>query len=836
MTDRILHAIARLCLRRSKLIAIVSAVIAALSLVAASRVSFDPDLLNLLPQDNRQVRDFRKVLRDLGTLDNHVVVLHLPKGADIGTYEPLVESIVDGYRKSPRIEDVNYRIPNPLDFVDVILPHALLFLSPAEIEVVAQKLSDQGIRGSIERNKAILQTPQAFALKQLIQYDPFNLAPIFLGKITAASGGFRIDASTGYFVSEDHTMLLILAKPKRAAQDFQFAKALLAEGSVIEARALNEFRKSLSPDVKLPVIEHTGGYVIAVGDSELIRKDVIINILSSFFGVLALFIYAFRRTAALFYAALPMALGLALTFGVAGLFYGDLSSASAGFAALLAGLGIDFITLTYGRYVDERNRGLTMTHALVLAMRKTVPAVFVAAATTAATFYAFLFTEFQGMAQLGFLTGTGILFFMVATIFLLPALIVITEGREARRAPKLFLHSFGSGGLIDASIRHPRATIAIWVVFTIVMGALGTQVRFSDNVQDLRAKGNEGVINQEKVTQKFGQSFEFMMYVVEGKSLDDVITRTHAATTELRPLVASGTIDSFQSIAAFVPPRDQQLAVIKALESSPEAFDSTRIERTFRASLVENGFRPDAYDRYLPTFKQALSPQAPMSLETLDSPDLLSVTGRFVKKTEEGWMSVIYLYPEGGRWPREVPAALVDLAERHPENILTGINLVSGTLRRIVKEDATRSTVIGTVAVVVLLLIGFRSVKMTLLTFAPFVAGVSGMLGMMALLNLDFNFMNVFVGLMIVGVATDYGVHVLHRYKEDPSAFPLAARETGKAVVMAALTTVVGYGSFALSHYPGLRSIGYASTFGIGLSGLAAITLLPAILVLSRRT
>ena len=57
--------------------------------------------------------------------------------------------------------------------------------------------------------------------------------------------------------------------------------------------------------------------------------------------------------------------------------------------------------------------------------------------------------------------------------------------------------------------------------------------------------------------------------------------------------------------------------------------------------------------------------------------------------------------------------------------------------------------------------------------------------------------------------------------------------ETGKAIIMAALTAIVGYGSFAISHYPGLRSIGYASTFGIGLSGLAAITLLPAILVLN---
>jgi len=109
------------------------------------------------------------------------------------------------------------------------------------------------------------------------------------------------------------------------------------------------------------------------------------------------------------------------------------------------------------------------------------------------------------------------------------------------------------------------------------------------------------------------------------------------------------------------------------------------------------------------------------------------------------------------------------------------------------------------------------------------------MLGLMSALGIQFNFMNVFVGLMLVGVGTDYGIYMLQRYRENPAEFHLHAPDTGKAVVMAALTSIVGYGSFAISHYPGLRSIGYASTFGIGLSGLAAITLLPAMLMLGAR-
>ncbi|HEX2123888.1 MAG TPA: MMPL family transporter [Thermoanaerobaculia bacterium] len=832
-----MHAIARLCLRHSKSIAIAAAVIGALAIGAASRIHFDPDLLNLIPQNNREVNEFRKVLRDLGTLDNHVIVIDLPPGSDVHTYDSLVESIAEGYRKSERIEDVQYRIPNPLDFVEIILPRALLFLTPEQLEIVARKLSDEGIREAVERNRTLLQTPQSFALKQLIQYDPFHLAPIFLEKFQSASGGFRIDTTSGYYLSADRTMLLILAKPKRPAQDVPFAKGLLADGSIIEARALNEFQKNAAPGTPLPAIEHTGGYQIAAGDADLIRGDVIVNVLGSFLGVLALFLYGFRRGAALLYGALPMALALALTFGVAGIMYGTLSSASAGFAALLAGLGIDLITVLYGRYVAERNRGATMAHGLIVAIQASLPGIFVAAITTAATFYAFLATDFRGMTQLGFLTGTGILFFLAATAILLPALIVLSERKaESKRTPKLYLHTFGSHRIIEAALRRPKWTIVAWLIFIVLCGVSATRLRFSDNVQDLRAKGNEGVINQERVTKKFGQSFEFMMYVIQKPTLDETVARTHAIARELRPLVADKTISSYQSIATFLPPREQQLAVMRTLQAGRgDRFDFERIDATFRRALVDNGFRPEAYDGYMPLFAKTLSPAEPITIDTLDNPDLLAFTSRFVKKTPEGWMSVTYIYPTGGKWPRDVPAKLLALNDLRRDEILTGINLVSGTLRRIVRADAVRSTVIGLLAVIAIMFVAFRRAVPTALVFVPFVAGAVAMLGLMALFGLEFNFMNIFVGLMIIGCGTDYAVYILHRYFENPDTFARTSQETGKAVVMAALTTIVGYGSFALSHYPGLRSIGYASFFGILFSGLAAITLLPAILVALRR-
>jgi predicted RND superfamily exporter protein len=835
LTDRILDALARLCLRRNKEILIAALLLAVLAVAGATRLSFDPDLLNLIPQQNKQVNEFRKVLKDLGTIDYHIVVMDMPKGRDVHEYDSLIEAIGEGYRRNPKIEDVTYKIPNPLDFIEIILPKALLFLTPAELDEVGARLTDQGIRASVARNRAMLQTPQSMAMKPLVQYDPFNLISIFLRKFQSASGGFRIDTTTGYYMSSDHSMLLILTKPRRPAQDVPFGKTLLNEGSLLEAGALRDFQKNAPPGTPLPKVSHTGGYEIAVGDADLIRKDVILNILGTVAGVLALFLYAFRRPASIIYAGAPLVLGLLLTFGMAGVTYGKLSQASAGFAALLAGLGIDFITVLYGRYVDERNRGASMQDAIRVIMRSTMPGVLVAAITTAGTFFAFLATDFRGMTQLGFLTGIGILLFLLCVMFLLPALIVFSERKEGK-APNLYLHSFGAGKLIDISVARPRVTIGIWIVFTVVCGVLATRVRFSDNIQDLRAKGNPGVVNQTRITEKFGQSFDFMMYVCEGKTLEEALEKTRAAAQDLDALVSDHTISSYQSISSFLPPTvDQERIIARLHAGSGNEFNINRISRTFRAALAENGFRPDAYDDYLKLFTQTLQPAQPITLQTIGSEEITKLTTRFVKHVGTGWMSVINVYPAGGKWPRDVPAKLLAVPDRHPGDVLTGVNLVSATLRRIVKADATRSTILGFIAVLILMFLSFRSVKLTVLSFVPFVAGAVGMLGLMALLGLEFNFMNIFVGLMIIGVATDYAIYMLQRYRENPEAFRGSAHETGKAILMAALTAIVGYGSFAFSHYPGLRSIGYASTFGIGLSGLAAITLMPAILVMGNK-
>ena len=835
LIPRVFNRLATFCLQRSRRILLVAALAGIAALAASTFLSFDPDILNLVPEHNVEINEFRRVIEELGTIDYHIVVVKVPEGSRGEQYEPLLEHLARQYEALPMIEDVEYRLPDPIAVIEDVLPNAMLLLTPQEVERVGEKLSDEAIRESVERNRALLQTPQSTAIKQLIQYDPFNILPIFLERFRSAGGGFEFDSSTGMYMSSDGSTILLLTKPERAAQDIPFAREVMEASWQIERRVLQSFEREY-PEVETPEIVYTGGYAIAYDDAELIKSDVIANVLFSFFGVLFLFWYAFRRVAAIGYAGIPMALAIALTFGLAAVTLGNLSSASAGFAALLAGLGIDFITVLYERYVEERNDAKPVSVALQNTIRSTMPGVVIAAITTAATFYGFLATDFRGMTQLGFLTGTGILLFLLCVAFVLPSLIIETE-RNTTRVPRLHLHTFGSDRLMQACMRKPRTTLVVWAVFLLVAAAVATDLTFSDNVANLRAKGNRGVLVQDYLTEKFGQSFDFMMLVAEGSTVDEALTRTEQVKDDLDQLVADRQIGTYQSIATFVPSASQQQEVIVRLnEGRASRFDPDRIEATLDAALEEQGFRAGVYDSYMTKFRQALTPRQPVSLDEIDNEYVHRLAERFLQQTGDGrWMSVMYLYPANGVWDREVPDELLAIGSSSPHLTLTGVNLVSAVLRTIVRDDAVRSTILGFAMVLVLLSIGFRSVRRALLIFVPFIAGCIGMLGIMALLDLSFNFMNVFVGLMLVGVGTDYGIYMIQRYLENPYEFTIHAPDTGKAVVMAAMTSIIGYGSFALSHYPGLKSIGYASTFGIGLSGLAAITLLPAFLVLQRK-
>ena len=95
---------------------------------------------------------------------------------------------------------------------------------------------------------------------------------------------------------------------------------------------------------------------------------------------------------------------------------------------------------------------------------------------------------------------------------------------------------------------------------------------------------------------------------------------------------------------------------------------------------------------------------------------------------------------------------------------------------------------------------------------------------------------------LLFGAGTDYCLFLISKYREilfevedKTTAMKLAVRESGGAILMSALTVVIGLATLSLAHYGAFQRFAVPFSFGVLIMGIAALVVLPAILVLIGR-
>ncbi len=835
-----LQRLALFARRRYHAVFAVFAVLTALSIFLTLRLSFETDMLSLLPRNDPAVQTYIETLEDFGSNAYLLVAMKIPEGRVADPYEQLADDLAARLVKLPQLKSVQHRIGDPEELLKTFFPKSVLFLDEAGRQDLAARLSDVGIRQRVSELRRGLSTPQGMAVKELSRLDPLGLSEIFLSRVQSSRGTLKVDWTSGYYLSRDHQVLLILAEPDRPPQDLKYNERLGKDVQAAVDESLSQWEVVAGPEPPpKPEIGLGGPYMTALGDASLIRNDMIMNIVTSLGGVLLLVLFAFRRFAALAYGFVPLLCGLLMTFGFAKVLIGSLSSATSVVAALLIGLGIDFAIVTYGRFIEERQKGASLEEALVAMAGSSGRGVMVGAITTTATFYAFTFTDFIGLRQMGILTGTGILFCMMSVFLLLPAMLSWSEDHHLRRQtePNLYLHSFGSDSLVRLCMRHRRPALLIGTVLTLAALALAVRLEFDESMKTMRPQGNKGIEVAEDVGRRFGSGFDSMMLVLSGQSPQEVIELAARAEDGARRLVETGTLYGFSSVTALIPPPQKQQEVLDWIRREQGgALDLQRIRGTFARAVTEEGMRPEAFEPGLELLGKAIQLPGPIGpADFAESRQTQILLDRYLKKTGQGWKSVVYLYPPDNRWRREAPPDALRLAkELGPQAALAGTNVVNQRVRVDVVHDAWIAGLLGFILVTVLLRIDLGNMRHTFMALAPLCVGLVWMVGGMVVTQTPMNFINIFVTTMIIGIGVDYGVHVLHRYREvrnlPRDQFESGIVETGKAVMAAALSTIVGFGSIIFSHYPGLQTTGKVAILGTLSTSLIAITLVPAML------
>ena len=157
---------------------------------------------------------------------------------------------------------------------------------------------------------------------------------------------------------------------------------------------------------------------------------------------------------------------------------------------------------------------------------------------------------------------------------------------------------------------------------------------------------------------------------------------------------------------------------------------------------------------------------------------------------------------------------------------------------RLILRSYMLSGIYALAIVFVLVYIDFGRLGDALASLAPVAVGFALTFGVMWLVGMPVNPANIMVLPLMFGIGVDAGVHMMHRYRQDPVNRPLGLTDgTGKAITVTTLTTAVGFGTMIFASHRGIASLGFVLTVGIMLSMFACWTVMPAWLELvSRRT
>ncbi|MFI5165123.1 MAG: MMPL family transporter [Thermoanaerobaculales bacterium] len=804
-------------------------VVIASGVLLGAHLKFETDVLNLMPRHDPVLAEFRRVLEEFGSLETLLLAVPVPSEDALERTLSFVDALEKGVSASPYLVRVDAHLEDPVRLADAVLRHATLFLDRDGLAALGARLTDAGLEARAADIRADLDTPHGMVAKELAVRDPLGFLPWLLARLNRTPASLKVDFSSGYYLAADHSLVLILAKPKGPAQDIDFDAVLLADLRARIAKVRSNFAEDQEVGLsEVPEVTIGGGHRIAFEDATLIKSDIVSNSVSSVVGVLLLFFFAYRRFATAHYAFMPLGTGLAATFIFAAVTLGQLNSATSGFSALLVGLGIDFTIVTYGRYLEGRLAGLPVAESLDVMALQTGPAVVLGAMTTVGTFFAFLATRFTGLREFGLLTGTGIVFMGAAAFLILPALVTLFDRDLAPPQPSRWLRP---AGVMRWAAAHRRFVLLGAALLSVAAVLALFSISFDDDVRNLRSPANQGVAVQEKAARAFGFSFNSMMIRVEARDLDTVLTKVHQLAAALDQLVDTRVLSGYESLANLVPPRAAQEQALAWLAAHRELAEPERVRRRLLGALTSHGLVASVFEPGVAALDEALRPGGPVSLEMWRGTPVQQLVDRSLHIENGRVSTVINVYAPPGMWRREAPPQLVSLVRSVSGAHLTGVNLVAQRLRQTVWEDAVLAGVLGLVLVLVVLLYDLRSLSDSLACLLPVAVGVVWALAVMAIAKYPLNLLNVFVITMVIGVGSDYAIYILHRLREGADLEDLA--QTGRAVVLSALTAIVGFGTLVTTHYPGLQSMGWMATLGVAFSCFAAVVLVP--LVVRRR-
>lgn len=782
-------------IQQRKLFAIsVSLVIFGLLIWLGTTIRFDEDISKLIPQ-NSENEQLQKVLKTAQFADK--IIIHLKKEAD-GDTEDLTDYATRflellSVSSNPYIKNIQGKIEEETIFetMDFVYDNLPLFLNAGDYSTISNKLQTDSLKALMASNYKTVISPSGILAKKTIVKDPLGISIIALKHLQKLGLSDAFTLRDGFLVNKDEQDLLVFISPtfpsNNTTENAVFAEQLYH----IQATLNQEFNNKVT-------CSYFGGPLIAVANAHQIKDDIQITVTIAMVLLMSVFIVFYRKLTIPIILFVPTLLGGILALAVLSLIRTEISAISLGIGAVLMG-----VTLDYSLHILTHIRNGETTKELFYSVSKPI---LMSSLTTSLAFLCLLFVDSQALQDLGIFAAISV---MGASVFALVFIPQAYKGIKVERVNKtVFDH------LATYSYHKNKMMVAGVIILLIISAFTYHNVTFNKDISNLNYQPDDLKSAEQELDNLINISSKSIYAVTFGSDEQTVLQSNDAIYQKLQDLEKHQTILGFNSVAALVSSKQQQN---QALDKWQQFWSSPAQSNTIldlREIGSQFGFKASSFNDFESLLEKNFQP---LTVDDYRQLNILPVDD-FISQDSD-WLTITSVITVEEAQIDSVKKAFASI----PNTLIIDRQALNETLLGNVKNDFNTVLIFCFLAVLMLLFLFYRNIKLTLVTVLPILVTWFITLGIMGLFNLEFNIFNIIISTFIFGLGVDYSIFMTNGMRSG-----LSSMETHKtSIILSVLTTVLGVGVLIFAKHPALHSLAKISMIGILASMFISFILQP---------
>ena len=661
--------------------------------------------------------------------------------------------------------------------------------------VAPQRFTAAGLHDALVESLDLLSSSAGLMLQPLITRDP---TAELLHLVDGLTAGRDLPSVDGVWIARSHEQgphALLVAESRAEGADIDGQQAAIDALRSAFAAA----RGQVGPAANSARLVLSGPPVFAVDARATIERDSLrLSIVGAVLVALLLgFVYRSPRALAL--GLLPMITGALCGLAIVAGGYGVVHGIALGFGVTLIGEAVDYgiyLFVQGPRGASGDGRGFWSTIALGVA-------------TSSIGFAALMFSGFPGLQQIGLLSIAGLIVAAVVTRWVLPAL--MPAGFAVRPMPRL-------GRALARAVAEAARLRWIFVVLAVAAAAglvIHRDALWSRELSSLSPVSLELQQTDGRLRGELGAPDVRDVVVIRAVDEETALRGSERVVDALAPLIADGTLVGVEAPSRYLPSRATQRARQGAL---PEP---SALRRDFAQALAGLPFVKTGFDDFFADVERERSGPlltradldgtslAPALRALLPSPDASHESAR--------WTAVVALRSSSveadapvrrtrvaqavaplsrGSDPRVVEIRAIDIGAETQ-------GLYAGYL-----SEALRLAGCGALAIVALLAAFLRDGSRLLRVLLPIAIAVVLVAGAHVVFEGPLTLFH-FIGLLlIVAVGSNYTLFFDRRAQSHRDPDKTDEHRLLISLVVANLTSAIGFGVLGLSSLPVLHAIG----------------------------